>query len=663
MKEEFGFQTPLFLLKKSSHIRKHKMKQVKVNNKTNDKIAFLVPIIAVLGYIPIIVHMHQYDAGMEKYDWFPDNSNTRVDIFMAYKSYAIMLFAGIMLIALVVQAIKGIKKFHMETSYYLLLIYAIFVLMSGLFSIYKPQVFTGSYEIFQPMEVILGYLLICFYTYQYADSKKKIRSVLLVSSVGFGIILIIGISQFIGHDLLQTTVGRLLISDAYHMDKLETIDFNMPKHTVYATLYNPDFLSFYFGLLTPIVMAGFVSVKKVLYKIILGITFVGCVACLIGAGASSGYLALGIAIIIGLYILLSRNKKTLIGSIIVLVLVIIAGIIICVTTPIGTRGEHLFCGTQRSIDERLIKSIETTDKGVDFDLGDQSLHLSYEINAENGQLEVSFTDATGNQLPADIVETENGVAYQLQDQKLGNCSVEPVVMEDALAIHVNMDNIDWYFSKLSDGTYYYYNPFGKWEKISEVKKSRLFRDDAFSGRGNIWNLTIPLLAKHIFVGSGANTYGFELPQNDYVYKMYQGIPNVLIAKAHNWFLQEWVENGLIATVCLFGFYLWYFLKSIKIYRNCNMHDPYAKIGFGIYVGTIGYFAAGIANDANICTAPVFWVLIGLGMSLNRLIAEQENIMNVSTSTDTEISTVPISTAHPIQTKHTKKKSRRERKNR
>lgn len=639
------------------------MKQIKETRKRNIKTIFLLPIIIVLGFVPVIVHMHQYDAGMEKYDWFPDKSNIRVDLFMAYKSYAIMLLAGIMLIVLIAQAIKEKKEFHMETSYYLLLIYAIFVLMSGLFSIYKPQVFTGSYEIFQPMEVILGYLLICFYTYQYADSKDKIKQILLVSSVGFGIILVIGLSQFIGYDLLQTTIGRLLISDAYHIDKLETIDFNMPKHTVYATLYNPDFLSFYFGLLTPVVMAGFVSVKKVLYKIILGITFVGCVACLIGAGASSGYLAFGIAIIIGLYILLSRKKKTFIGSIIVLVVGIIAGIIICITTPIGTQVEHLFCGTQRSIDERLIKSIETTDEGVDFDLGDQVLHLSYEINAENGQLEVSFTDASGNQLPADIVETENGVAYQLQDQKLGNCSVEPVVMEDALAIHVSLDNLDWYFSKLSDGTYYYYNPFGKWEKISEVKKSRLFRDDAFSGRGNIWNLTIPLLAKHIFVGSGANTYGFELPQNDYVYKMYQGIPNVLIAKAHNWFLQEWIENGLIATVCLFGFYIWYFIRSVHIYRRCDMKESFSKIGFGIFVGTIGYVAAGIANDSNICTAPVFWVLMGLGMSLNRLIAEQENIMDVSISTDTEVSKIPISVAHPVQTKHTKKKSRKERKNR
>lgn len=629
---------------------------------TNSKTFFLLPIIVVLGFVPLIVHMHQYNAGMEKFDWFPTNSNTRVDIFMAYKSYAIILIAAIMIAILVVQAIRKKKEFRVELSYYLLLIYAIFVLMSGLFSVYKPQVFTGSYEIFQPMEVILGYLLICFYTYQYADSTEKIKKILVVSSIGFGIIVIIGVSQFIGFDLLQTTPGRLLISDAYHLDKLDTINFNTPKHTVYATLYNQDFLSFYFGLLIPVVLAAFIAVKKLLYKVILAIASIGCIACIIGADAASGYLALAISFIIGIYILLSRNKKSFMIGIILAIVAIIIGSILCIVTPIGTHIEQLFLGTQHSIDNRLIKSIETNDDSVNFDLGDKELKLSYEIDAESSQLIVHFTDENGDQIPAEVVTTDDGAAYQVQDASFGNCSVEPVVMEDALAIHVNIDDIDWYFSKLSDGTYYYYNPFGKWEKISEVSKSHLFRDDAFSGRGNIWNLTIPLLSKHIFIGSGANTYGFELPQNDYVYKMYQNIPNVLIAKAHNWFLQEWVENGLLATLCLFGFYIWYFIRSIRIYRCCNMKDSFAKIGFGIFVGTIGYVAAGIANDSNICTAPVFWVLMGLGMSLNRMIAEKEQIIDTAIANDQDALSTSIAIEQPVRVQKSKKKSRRERKN-
>lgn len=636
------------------------MNQTRSKQKTNNKTKFLIPIIAVLGFVPLIVHMRQYDAGMEKYDWFPDKSNIRVDIFMAYKSYAIMLLAGIMLLVLIVQTIKGQKQFRMETSYYLLLIYAIFVIMSGLFSIYKPQVFTGSYEIFQPVEVIIGYLLICFYTYQYADSSEKIKKILLISSIGLGIILIIGISQFIGYDLLQTTVGRLLISDVYHIDKLDTIDFNMQKHRVYATLYNPDFLSFYFGLITPVIMAAFMVVKKKWQKVILGIVFAGCIICLIGADVSAGYLAFGIAIVVGVFILLSRKKTTFIATLIVALFAIIIGVIVCIATPLGTHVKQLFFGTQRSIDTRLIKSIETTDDDIVFNLEKQNIHISYEIDSENGQMNVNFIDADGNQIPAEIVSTENGAEYVLQGSDLGNCSVEPVLIDDELAICVNMDQIEWYFSKQADGTYYYYNPFGKWEKISEVKKARIFNDDAMSNRGTIWDLTIPLLGKHVIMGSGSNTYGLTLPQNDYVYKEYAGTPNVLIAKAHNWFLQEWVENGLIATLCLFGFYIWYFIRSVKIYRHCDIKQSMDKIGFGIFVGTIGYVAAGIASDSNICTAPVFWVFMGLGMSINSILIEKEKNLMPTIVVETEKEDDTVKPITPVPSKQ-KKLSRKKRK--
>lgn len=630
----------------------------------NQKNYMLLPIIAVLGFVPLIVHMHQYDAGMESYDWFPTNSNIRVDLFMAWKSYAIMILAGIMLLAIVVQAMKQQKEFRMENAFYLLLIYAIFVLMSGLSSQYKPQVFTGSYEIFQPVGVILGYLIICYYTYHNVDNEEKVKWVLLISGIGLGIMLIIGISQLIGFDLFQTTAGRFLISDVFHWDKLDTIDFNMPKHTVYATLYNPDFLSFYFGLLTPLVMAAFVIVKKPQYKILLGTVFIGCVLCLIGAGAAGGYLSFAIAVVAGIYILLSRKKKAFRVGIIAAVIVTVAGILACIVTPLGTKMEQLFLGSQRSINERLIKSIETADDGINFDMGERILHISYELNAENGQIEINFTDEEGTPIPNEIVATDNGVSYELQDTAFGKCNAEPVVMEDAIAIHVNLDNLDWYFSKQAEGTYYYYNPFGKWEKMSAVKNSGLFRDDAMSGRGNIWNLTIPQLGKHVFLGSGSNTFGFVYPQNDYVYKAYQGLSTVLVAKAHNWFLQEWIENGLIATLCLFGFYIWYFLRSMLIYRHCDIHTDTAKIGFGIFVGTIGYMAAGIVSDSNVCTAPVFWVLMGLGMAINRMIAEKEELFKkmVSDGKETVSSAGEITNiTTTVKKKNGKKKSRRERK--
>lgn len=82
-------------------------------------------------------------------------------------------------------------------------------------------------------------------------------------------------------------------------------------------------------------------------------------------------------------------------------------------------------------------------------------------------------------------------------------------------------------------------------KYEQIKQSHLFREDAMSGRGHIWNNTLPLVVKHIFVGSGANTYMFEYPQNDYIGRAYIYGQNTFDVKAHCWYLQQCVENGVL----------------------------------------------------------------------------------------------------------------------
>ena len=105
-------------------------------------------------------------------------------------------------------------------------------------------------------------------------------------------------------------------------------------------------------------------------------------------------------------------------------------------------------------------------------------------------------------------------SYRLTDSSYGDCEAGPVYIEDTLCIRVNLDGHDWYFTNQTDGTYYYYNPIGKYEKVSPVKKSSLFRDDAMSGRGNLWNLILPQLPRYIFIGCGSNSFARAFPQKD-----------------------------------------------------------------------------------------------------------------------------------------------------
>ena len=37
------------------------------------------------------------------------------------------------------------------------------------------------------------------------------------------------------------------------------------------------------------------------------------------------------------------------------------------------------------------------------------------------------------------------------------------------------------------------------------------------------------------------------------------------------------------------------------------------LGFGLFLGCIAYMIWGLVNDSNVCTAPVFWVFLGVSL--------------------------------------------------
>ena len=118
---------------------------------------------------------------------------------------------------------------------------------------------------------------------------------------------------------------------------------------------------------------------------------------------------------------------------------------------------------------------------------------------------------------------------------------------------------------------------------------------------------------------------FEYPQDDYLGQAYIYGFNSYEVKAHCWYLQQWVESGLIGTLALLIFMAWYAVQSIRIYRRVDLHESLSWIGFGLFAAVLVYLIAGIANDSNVCTAPVFWGMLGLGMATNRMLVEKEKL--------------------------------------
>ena len=96
----------------------------------------------------------------------------------------------------------------------------------------------------------------------------------------------------------------------------------------------------------------------------------------------------------------------------------------------------------------------------------------------------------------------------------------------------------------------------------------------------------------------------------------------MISKPHCWFLQVGVQTGVLSLLALLVFYGMYFVQSIRLYSK-KISDSYlSQVGVAILVGTIGYMIAGLTNDSSITVAPVFWGVIGLGITVNIMVKNQ-----------------------------------------
>ena len=209
---------------------------------TKKNFGFIIPIILLSGFVPLLVYLYKYDTNLSQFDWFPNSSESQIDFFFGWKKIAIIILGITMLAILLFQYIKRKVKLRFETSFYVLFFYTLFVGMSALFSNYKYWVVHGTYELHEPIWVILTYILLCFYTYQYVTDRVQLKAVMKWSGIGIAIATLIGFFQYLGMDWFKTTLAKHLMTPPNYWSQLGEIQFNIANHTSYCTLYNPNFL-------------------------------------------------------------------------------------------------------------------------------------------------------------------------------------------------------------------------------------------------------------------------------------------------------------------------------------------------------------------------------------------------------------------------------------
>lgn len=598
-------------------------KQVTQKKKSSNKV--FIPIILLMGIIPLIVHTYSYNSNLSQFNWFPSGADSQTDFFFGWKMITIIVVGIVMAGILFYQYFKKKQGLRFENAFYFLFFYAMFVAMSALFSSYKYWVVRGSYELFEPVWVVFVYILLCYYTYHFVQEEQQVKFILCGAGIGMAVVTLIGVFQYFGMDFFKTGFGKHLITNPSWWDNLDSLSFNMLEGTSYTTLYNPNFLSFYFGMLIPLLVCVFIAAKKAWQRVLIIVAEVLCLICLKGSRSDTGWMALVVGGVILALVLLSRKKKAFCVALAIMLIGGVAAVAVGSKTDVGIQIKNTIVGTFRIDDRYAVRDIDTGTDSVMLNVRGNKMYVSYTTD-ESGVIVPNCTDENGQTLELAMTDADNQI-YVINDERFAGGSIQPILLGDdnIPAISVTYDGIAWDFVETQEAGYCYLNEAGKLVKWEQIKNAKLLNEDAMSYRGHMWNVTIPLLGKHVLIGSGANTYMFEYPQDDYLGQAYIYGFNSYEVKAHCWYLQQWVESGLIGTLALLIFMAWYAVQSIRIYRRVDLHESLSWIGFGLFAAVLVYLIAGIANDSNVCTAPVFWGMLGLGMATNRMLVEKEKL--------------------------------------
>lgn len=616
------------------------MKLVKEKPKPVLNVRYLIPSVLMVGFVPLIMRMHYYTTHLTKYDWFYAAEGA-IDIFLWGKQWAVIVLACVCVIVLLVRKYYYFEDLPLEKFMIPAGIYGIMVVVSAIFGKSPLLAFAGSLDMFESALALLSYLVIAYYTYVSVVSLKHLLWFLRWSEWFILVELVIATFQGFGLDFFMTPVGKRLIIPMEYWDRTDELVNTAGANEAYGTVFNVDYFSMYLGVLFPILL-GLVFLETKLWR-----KFFNTGLCILSVfvathGASAGFIGITGAFVIGIFVLCSYKKKSMVICCTVAALLFVAGVIGIVKVPAPkNRVNYAFRGDGLNAEDRVpVKSIVTGDDNVTYTMKDGSVYtISFTLDETGSVLTPEVRDEDGV-LFTPVLDDEATQKYSFKETDQKNIYVCEGSYKGYPAIQVFISEVGMTYVRDFDGGYSYLNPMGRPVKLPlEVENAHLFPDGLFSGRGEIYNKCLPLLPRHMIIGAGANCLILEYPQWDYITNAYTYASNALLSKPHCHYLQVWIEEGFVGLVALLVFYFWYIFDSIRLYRKAFwLATPegnaasdtgasarmLARLGFFVFLGILAYLIVVLVNDSTICTAPVFWTVLGAGWAVNTLVKKGVN---------------------------------------
>jgi O-antigen ligase len=586
----------------------------------------LIPIMFILSVVPLIVYLKVVPLEGATYDFW-NGQKENLDFFSYYK----MVWLLIATVAAIVMLIVKLNKQDLiikETKLYIpIAIYATCIILSTVFSKYKDIAAVGFPERFEGVYVLLAYLIISVLTINFIETERHIKIIvgaLLVSAFVLGTI---GVFQFLGHDIFKTNLGKEIILPSIYEQIADKIKFQFNKNEIYATLYNTNYVGSYIAIILPLSLTIGLLFKNKLVKLFAIALSVLMLVNLIGSNSRAGIVGGAVAILVLIIILRKKVFKHWIyfASAVIILVIAFVGLKYTSKAPFINRLETVAvsrlqkllkdvqvvftAGTPTDINTYPLKDLQIKDNDVLMVTPTETLKFSF------NESELEFRDGEDKSIKSKY-EAEKGLitlddkrykTYVITLKNLNNLSVVQV-KKDSIILNFALDNSKFKLVDLA-GRIIDYKPV---KKFGFEGKERIG-----SGRGYIWSRSLPLLKNTIILGYGPDTFGAYFPQYDLQGKLrFLNDMWRLVDKPHNMYLQVAINTGIISLMALLIAFGMYIVDGAKLYLNNDYSEMYSVVGLGIFVAILGYLVAGFFNDSIVSIAPVFWILLGLGTSIN-----------------------------------------------
>ena len=105
------------------------------------------------------------------------------------------------------------------------------------------------------------------------------------------------------------------------------------------------------------------------------------------------------------------------------------------------------------------------------------------------------------------------------------------------------------------------------------------------------------------------------------------------------------------------------ITSLKLYAKATYQDGMEIVGAGLMCATFTYMVISFLNDSTVSVAPIFWIMMGIGVSVNEMVKKssessaESSAQNISANRSAQTKSAN-STASGKGTKNTKKKSKK-----